>query len=156
MSWLRRIAGVTRLQKIRNDDIRQPLGTQTTLSDKVVQRRLRQFGHVERMTIDRIPRQRRRQGRFWGLQPLNPLAIRRIFFLLILHVMHCVESTKCITCKIKKKKKQSKIKTTMDRQYQCCINTFKNYFNYKLQYTFLKSISISLDKWPKIQNAKYF
>ena len=55
MSWLRKIAGISRLQKIRNDDIRQSLGIQTTLLDKVVQRRLRWFGHVERMPADRIP-----------------------------------------------------------------------------------------------------
>jgi len=30
-------------------------GIQTTLLDKVVQRRLRWVGHVERMTTDRIP-----------------------------------------------------------------------------------------------------
>ena len=48
MSWLRKIAGISRLQKIRNDDIRQSLGIQTTLLDKVVQRRLRWFGHVDR------------------------------------------------------------------------------------------------------------
>src|SRR6218665_2896583 len=49
MSWLQRITGVTRLQKIRNIDTRQVLGSQTTLLDKIVQRRLRWFGHVERM-----------------------------------------------------------------------------------------------------------
>ena len=51
MSWLRKIAGVSRLQRIRNDEIRQALGIQTTLLDKVIQR----FGHVERMPFDRIP-----------------------------------------------------------------------------------------------------
>ena|SRR6218665_439085 len=51
MNWLRSIAGVTRLHKLINDDIRQALGSQTTLLDSVVQRRLRWFGHVERMTI---------------------------------------------------------------------------------------------------------
>jgi len=40
MSWLQRIAGITRLHKIRNDDIRQALDSQTTLQDKIVQRRL--------------------------------------------------------------------------------------------------------------------
>jgi len=57
MSWLRRIAGVTRLglHKIRNDDIRHALDSQTTLLDKAVQRRLRWFGHMERMSSDRIP-----------------------------------------------------------------------------------------------------
>ena len=51
MSWLQRIAGVTRLYKIRNDDIRQSSGSQTTLLDKVVQRRFWWFGHVKEMTI---------------------------------------------------------------------------------------------------------
>src|SRR6218665_2990132 len=55
MSWLRRIAWVTRLHKIRNDDITQALDSQTTLLDKVVQRRLLWFGHAERMSIHRIP-----------------------------------------------------------------------------------------------------
>src|SRR6218665_1863772 len=36
-------------------DIRQALGNQTTLLDKVVQRRLRWFGHVERMSNDQVP-----------------------------------------------------------------------------------------------------
>ena len=43
---------VTRLHKIRNDDIRQALGSQTTL---LVERRLRWFGYVEKMSIDWIP-----------------------------------------------------------------------------------------------------
>jgi len=34
---------------------RQALGSQTTLLDKFVQRRLRWFWHAERMTIDQIP-----------------------------------------------------------------------------------------------------
>ena len=55
MSWLRKIAGISRLQKVRNDGISQALGIQTTLLDKVVQQRLRWFGHVERMPVDRIP-----------------------------------------------------------------------------------------------------
>ena len=54
MSWLRKIARISRLQKIRNDDIRQALGIQTTLLDKVVQQRLRWYEHVERMPVDRI------------------------------------------------------------------------------------------------------
>ena len=37
-------------------------------------------------------------------------------------------------------------------------NTFKKYFNYKLQNTFKRSIqlllSITLDKWPKMKNKK--
>jgi|SRR6218665_2473940 len=41
--------------KIRNDDNRQALSSQTTLLGKVVQQRLEWFGCVERMTVDRIP-----------------------------------------------------------------------------------------------------
>src|SRR6218665_226492 len=33
MSWLRRITGVTKLHQIRNDDIRQALGSQTNTSE---------------------------------------------------------------------------------------------------------------------------
>ena len=65
MSRIRRIAEVSRLQKIRNDDIRQALGSQTTRLDKVVQQRLRWFGHVERMPVDRIPHNAR-HARFEG------------------------------------------------------------------------------------------
>jgi len=43
----------TKLQKISND-IRQSLGNQTTLFDKVVQRKQSWFGHVERMTVDQM------------------------------------------------------------------------------------------------------
>src|SRR5688572_20604618 len=52
MSWLRKTAEISKLQKIRNYDIRHALRIETTLLDKVVQRRLRWFGHVERMPID--------------------------------------------------------------------------------------------------------
>ena len=41
-----------KLQKIRNDDIQQAFGRKL---DKVVQRRLQWFGHVERTTFERIP-----------------------------------------------------------------------------------------------------
>src|SRR5688572_19276064 len=43
MIWIRKIAGISRLHKskIRSDGIRQPLCIQTTVLDKVVQRRLR-------------------------------------------------------------------------------------------------------------------
>ncbi len=47
--------GISKLYKIRDDDIMQALGIQTTLLDKVVQQRLRWSGHVKEMTIERIP-----------------------------------------------------------------------------------------------------
>jgi hypothetical protein len=55
MSWLRRIAGITRLQKIRNEEIRAILNVKTTLIDNITERRLRWFGHVERMSSERLP-----------------------------------------------------------------------------------------------------
>ena len=55
MCWLRRILGVSRLQHIRNDDIRRRTGTQVTTVDRIKARRLRWFGHVSRMGSDRIP-----------------------------------------------------------------------------------------------------
>ena len=49
-------AGVSRIQRVRNDDIRQALRSQTTLLERVVQGRLRWCGrvglHVGGMTID--------------------------------------------------------------------------------------------------------
>lgn len=38
--WLLKITGISTVHKIRNDDLRQPLGIQITLLDKVVQQRL--------------------------------------------------------------------------------------------------------------------
>ena len=53
MNWLRQITGISRLQKIRDDDVRQALGIETTLQDHVIQQRFQWFGHVERMLADR-------------------------------------------------------------------------------------------------------
>ena len=54
MSWLWKIAEVSRLMKTMNDCIRQALAIRATLLSKVIQRRLRWFGTIERMPIDRI------------------------------------------------------------------------------------------------------
>jgi|SRR6218665_1854328 len=43
---LKKITGISRLHQVRNDDIRQSLYIQTTLLDKIIQRRLQWFGHV--------------------------------------------------------------------------------------------------------------
>jgi exonuclease III len=55
MCWLRRILGTSRLQHIRNDDIRLRTGMQVSTVDRIKARRLRWFGHVSRMDTDRIP-----------------------------------------------------------------------------------------------------
>jgi len=55
MNWLRRILGVTKRQHIRNEEIRKRLGREETAVDKVKARRLQWFGHVSRMSGDRLP-----------------------------------------------------------------------------------------------------
>ena len=55
MSWLRRILGVSRLQRIRNDAIRKRLGQEISLVHKIQERRLKWFGHVSRMSPERLP-----------------------------------------------------------------------------------------------------
>ena len=55
MCWLRRLMGISRLQHIRNDDIRARTGMQVTIVDRIKARRLRWFGHVSRMDSNRIP-----------------------------------------------------------------------------------------------------
>ena len=56
MTCLRKILGVSRLDKIRNDTIRQSLGISTTIIDRVTKKRLRFFGHINRMITTRYPK----------------------------------------------------------------------------------------------------
>ena len=46
MCWVRRILRISRLQHIRNDDIRKRTGMQVSTVDRIKARRLRWFGHV--------------------------------------------------------------------------------------------------------------
>ena len=55
MNWLRKIRGVSRLQHIRNEDIRKQLGMMETMVERVKKRRLQWFGHVSRMNNERLP-----------------------------------------------------------------------------------------------------
>ena len=55
MSWLRKILGISRLQHIRNDEIRRRTGMEVTTVDRIKTRRLRWFGHVSRMESNRLP-----------------------------------------------------------------------------------------------------
>src|SRR6218665_2197513 len=55
MSWLRRILGRSRRDRIRNEVTRKELGQQVTLVDKIRKRRLTWFGHVTRMQGNRLP-----------------------------------------------------------------------------------------------------
>jgi hypothetical protein len=55
MKFLRSIAGVTKMDKIRSKEIRKRLSVER-LSYKIGKERLRWFGHMKRMDQDRIPR----------------------------------------------------------------------------------------------------
>jgi len=51
MSMLRRMCGKTRRDKIRNDDIKERVGI-PPIVEKMVETRLRWFGHVERRPVN--------------------------------------------------------------------------------------------------------
>jgi hypothetical protein len=55
MSWLRRIMGRSRRERIRNEKTREELGADETIVEKIRKRRLRWFGHVRRMEEQRLP-----------------------------------------------------------------------------------------------------
>ena len=55
MSCLRRILGISRRDRIRNDHIRQKLDLETTIMDRIHSRRLTYYGHVIRMCNNRLP-----------------------------------------------------------------------------------------------------
>src|SRR6218665_2796971 len=55
MSWLRRILGRSRRERIRKEVTRKELGQQVTLVDKIRKRRLAWFGHVTRMEGNGLP-----------------------------------------------------------------------------------------------------
>ena len=56
MKCLRPMVGVTRWDRIRNEEIRRNAGVEETLAEKVDRRLLRWFGHVERLDEGRWPR----------------------------------------------------------------------------------------------------
>jgi hypothetical protein len=51
MRMLRYICGHTRKDRVRNDDIRERLGV-TLVEEKLVQHRLRWFGHMQRRPVE--------------------------------------------------------------------------------------------------------
>ena len=71
MDFWRRSAGISRLDHIRNDDIRRTMGTEETIIDTIERKRLAWYGHLERMNEDRWPKKvwrwippgRRKRGR---------------------------------------------------------------------------------------------
>ena len=54
-TWLRRILGVSKIHRLRNEFIQSKLGQQETLISRIQKKRLRWFGHLERMEESRLP-----------------------------------------------------------------------------------------------------
>jgi len=55
MTWLRRSLTVTRRDKMRNETVRGILCQETTLVDRIAERRLNWFGHASRTGSERLP-----------------------------------------------------------------------------------------------------
>ena len=56
MKCLRSLVGVSRMNRVRNEEVRRRAGIERELSSRADQRVLRWFGHVERMDEYRMPR----------------------------------------------------------------------------------------------------
>ena len=89
MNWLRRILRITRLHRMRNEDIRNRLQQEVTLIDRIRKKRLSWFGHVTRMNERRLPqramhcyvtgrRTRGRQRKRWRENIMEDLETRNI------------------------------------------------------------------------------
>ena len=71
MDYLRRSAGRSRLERIRNEQIRLKMSAQETVIERIEKKSLRWFGHLLRMNDERLPKQifiwkppgRRKRGR---------------------------------------------------------------------------------------------
>lgn len=57
MDALRRSARISRVDRIRNEDIRQEMGLQDTIIRDIEGKQLTWYGHVQRMTDHRLPKQ---------------------------------------------------------------------------------------------------
>lgn len=88
---MRRIAGISRLEKIRNDNIRQSLGIHTTLLDKAAQRNPNKKTLMVWASIE-----------------------TRVCSLHNLHSLH--NPTPGTTLKIRRKRKQMKVNNMMDNE----------------------------------------
>ena len=70
-NWVRKIARVTRADRRRMVELREEMGVQRSLTERLVRSRLQCAGHVERMADDRLPKRaaelceqgRKRRGR---------------------------------------------------------------------------------------------
>ena len=55
-NWIRRIAGVKRVERRRMKDLRQEVGTKACLVGKIVKSRMKWAGHMVRMKDDKLPK----------------------------------------------------------------------------------------------------
>lgn len=56
MDFWRRAAGKSRMERIKNDRIREIMKVETTIIDEIQRRQLIWYGHVERMNDERLPK----------------------------------------------------------------------------------------------------
>ena len=56
MKCLRRLVGVSRMDRVRNEELRRKAGIERKLASRADQRVLRWFGHVEKMDYCRLAR----------------------------------------------------------------------------------------------------
>ena len=70
MKSLRSLVGISRTDRVRNDEVRSRAGIERELGSRSYQRVLRWFGHVERMDEYRKARRMMMaevsEGRIWG------------------------------------------------------------------------------------------
>ncbi|XP_045460891.1 uncharacterized protein LOC123671210 [Harmonia axyridis] len=57
MDYWRRAAGRFRLERARNERIRETMGVKQTIVEEVRVKQLKWYGHVQRMTPKRLPKQ---------------------------------------------------------------------------------------------------
>ena len=55
-NWIRKIAGVRRVERRRMKDLREEVGTKACIVDKIVKSRMKWAGHMVRMKYDKLPK----------------------------------------------------------------------------------------------------
>ncbi|KAK4872080.1 hypothetical protein RN001_016204 [Aquatica leii] len=63
MSYWRRCCGLTLQEHVRNEDIRRRMSAKSTIVDNIYEKQLKWYGHLRRMSPERIPM------RIWNWTP---------------------------------------------------------------------------------------